>query len=48
MESFVVYETNKACREKDFSKIDTLGPFAYALALILGHAQKNRDDADKL
>ena len=31
MESFICYEMNRACREKDESKVDTLGPIAFII-----------------
>ena len=35
LESFLYSTLNKASRECDESKIETLGPFAYALDMIL-------------
>ena len=34
METFLPYKLNQADREKDKSKIQTLGPFVYALDII--------------
>ena len=39
METFLVYKLNQAEREKDKSKIQTLGPFAKALESITLKAQ---------
>jgi hypothetical protein len=34
METFLPYNLNKAERKKDASKVNSLGPFAYALGVI--------------
>ena len=47
MESFVYSDLNKACREKDVSKIKYFGAFAAALSFIIQKANSNRVD-DKL
>jgi hypothetical protein len=48
MESFLVYEVNKASRDKDTSKIATLGPFAWALGRVVFKAQGRRPVEDKI
>ena len=35
MNSFIFYEMNKACREKDSSKIKFYGPLASALSFVV-------------
>ena len=35
LESFLYREVNRACREKDKSKIQTLGPFSFLVTKIL-------------
>ena len=48
MDLFVYREINKASREKDESKIDTLGPYSFCLAEILrGSASSKRRDNKK-
>jgi hypothetical protein len=42
METFIPYILNQAERDKDSSKILTLGPYAYALKIITQFAQNNR------
>jgi len=39
---------NKACRDKDETKVGTLGPFAYCLSLILQNAQQRRKEEDQV
>ena len=36
MENYCYSELNKACRFKDTSKLETLGPYARALGIIIG------------
>ena len=48
METFLPYALNKACREKDESKIETLGPFAVALSYILRFSQAERRIGNEL
>ena len=38
MENYVYSELNRACRFKDPSKVKTLGPYAAAMAKIIGCA----------
>ena len=38
METFLPYTLNKAEREKDASKVKSLGPFGWALKIISGWA----------
>ena len=42
MESFIYADMNKACRDKDKSKIKFYGAFAAALSYIIYNANKNR------
>ena len=42
MESFIYPDMNRACREKDESKIQFYGAFAAALSFIIYFANKNR------
>ena len=42
METFIPYELNRASRDKDQSKIQTLGPFACILKYIIESANANR------
>jgi len=44
MEAPVRYAVNRATREKDASAIKDLGPLAFALKAVVGHANKERDD----
>jgi hypothetical protein len=48
MESFLAVETSRASRERDESKVTTLGPFAITLGLIVYKRQIERPDTDKL
>ena len=43
-ETFLPYILNKASREKDQSKVKTIGPYAYVLNEILTASQKYRKD----
>ena len=47
MENFAIYELNRASRFKDESKLVTLGPWAKALGMIIGWAQRHRTDLSK-
>ena len=38
METFLAYKLNQAERDKDLSKVESLGPFAYALDRIIFNA----------
>ena len=42
METFLLYYINKATRDKNKSKIKTLGPYARCLDIILKEASKKR------
>lgn len=42
MESFIYTQLNRACREKDISKIKYFGAFAAALSYIIYYANSNR------
>ena len=42
MESFIYADLNKACREKDESKIKYYGAFAAALSYIIDNANSKR------
>ena len=42
MESFIYANLNKACRDKDKSKIKYYGAFSAALSYIIYNANKNR------
>lgn len=44
MESFIYEDLNRACRQKDVSKIKYYGAFAAALSFIIYSANNNRDD----
>ena len=44
MNNFISTEMNRAALEKDDTKVDSLGPFAYALSRILTSAERRRDD----
>ena len=44
METFIIYNLNKAEREKDKSKILSLGPFSYALSQITLWTQKKKEN----
>ena len=44
MESFIYADMNKACREKDESKIRFYGAFAAALSYIIYDANRHRKD----
>jgi hypothetical protein len=44
LESYLPYALNQASCEMDESKVETLGPFAYVLAIIVAFAQRFRDD----
>ena len=44
MESFIYADMNKACRDKDKSKIKFYGAFAAALSYIIYNANKHRTD----
>ena len=44
LQSFLYRTLNRACREKDTSVIDTLGPFAHSLMSIIDDANINRND----
>jgi hypothetical protein len=46
LETFLYSTLNKASRECDESKVSTLGPFAYALDIIIQNAQKYRADSN--
>ena len=48
MESFIYADMNKACRDKDKSKIKFYGAFAAALSYIIYNANKNRKDKEVL
>ena len=43
-EGFAYKVLNHSCRVKDSSKIPTLGPFAFALSIILSYAAQYRTD----
>ena len=45
METFIYTELNKACREKDLSKIKYFGAFAAALSYIIYFANCNRGNS---
>ena len=45
METFIPELINKAERDKDYSKIETLWPFAKVLHSIVAVTNANRDDA---
>ena len=42
MESFIYTDLNRACREKDKSKIKFFGAYAAALSFIINSANQNR------
>ena len=42
MESFIYSDLNRACRQKDKSKIQYFGAFAAAFSYIIYYANKNR------
>jgi hypothetical protein len=44
LESFLPYSLNRASYLMEESKIETLGPFAYVLAVIIAFAQRFRND----
>ena len=44
LQSFLFKTLNRACREKDTSVIDTLGPFAHSLMTIIDEANPSRQD----
>ena len=46
MESFIYADMNRACRDKDKSKIKFYGAFAAALSYIIYNANKNRKDRE--
>jgi len=46
METFLYSTVNEAQRKGDLSKVDTLGPYSYALHLILAWAASKRTDID--
>ena len=43
MENWCYVELNRACRYKNHSKILSLGPWAYAMSVIVSGAQRYRD-----
>ena len=45
-EGFVYKILNHALRPKDQSKVDTLGPYAHSLNMIVAHTAQNREDID--
>ena len=47
MQSPIFSELNRACRYKDTSKLPTLGPYAYALGIIIRGTQYYRKDKEK-
>ena len=47
MQSYCFEELNRACRYKDQSKLATLGPYAYALGVIINSTQRKRKDYEK-
>ena len=44
METFVAYKMNEASRSRDESKVQTFGPFSYALCRVASTAQNRRKD----
>ena len=42
METFIYSLLNVSSRNKDASKVDTLGPLSIALAAVVSDAEKNR------
>jgi hypothetical protein len=48
MESFVYRELNKAARNYDLSKVDTLGPFAVLLTQIIYSCEEKRMRGDSI
>ena len=44
MNNFISTEMNRAALEKDESKVESLGPFAYALSRILTSAERKRQE----
>ena len=48
METFLFRILNRACREKDTSRIKTLGPFAVALSRIIDSKKRNQTDKDAI
>ena len=42
METFIYGDLKKACLNEDFSKIKTLGPYAYALGYIIKEAYRKK------
>jgi hypothetical protein len=48
IETFLPYSVSKASRENDVSKIDNLGPYCYALGIIIDQASQNRKDIQKI
>ena len=48
MESFIVYELNKAAYKKDLDLLPLYGPYAAVLSYILGHSRKGKRDQIEL
>jgi hypothetical protein len=46
METFIFEDLNKACRNKDLSRVKTLGPYAWALGKIVNWGYRNKLDSD--
>ena len=44
LESFLFKKLNKACRDRDNTAIDTLGPFAHVLMSVIDQASVKRND----
>jgi len=44
METFLPYKLNRADRDRDASKVLTLGPFSWVLKYIFWEASSNRKD----
>ena len=48
IDSWLAFEINSGSREGDSSKVDTLGPFAYAFGAIIDSACRFRKDISDL
>ena len=47
METFIYGDLKKASLNKDFEKVKTLGPYAFALSYILGRSYREKLINDK-
>jgi len=44
MDGFTFRVLNQSCRVKDFSKVPNMGPYSFALSVIIHEAQQHRTD----